>query len=128
MDKVDKKLQEEFQGYMLNLQKNQKIIGKCIKLRQQLESQQTENDLVKKELDILEGDAVIYKLTGPVLVKQDLDEAKANVQKRLDYITGEVKRQENTIEDFETKQEKIRESLLKLQSSLPKPAAKPVSQ
>lgn len=32
----------------------------------------------------------VYKLIGPVLVKQDMDEAKATVSKRLDYITGEM--------------------------------------
>lgn len=32
----------------------------------------------------------IYKLIGPVLVKQSLDEAKQNVTKRIDYITGEL--------------------------------------
>ena len=32
----------------------------------------------------------VYKLIGPVLVKQDLDEAKATVAKRLEYINGEM--------------------------------------
>jgi prefoldin beta subunit len=32
----------------------------------------------------------VYKLIGPVLVKQDLTEAKQNVQKRIDYINGEM--------------------------------------
>ena len=41
-------------------------------------------------MDILEGDAVVYKLVGPVLVKQDLEEAKQTVEKRLQYITKEV--------------------------------------
>ena len=43
-----------------------------------------------QELDLLEEDAVVYKLVGPVLVKQDLTDAKATVQKRLDYITKEM--------------------------------------
>ena len=32
----------------------------------------------------------MYKLVGPVLVKQDLDEAKQTVDKRLDYMSKEV--------------------------------------
>ena len=32
----------------------------------------------------------MYKLVGPVLVKQDLEEAKQTVNKRLDYISKEV--------------------------------------
>ena len=32
----------------------------------------------------------VFKMIGPVLVKQDRDEAKGNVQKRIDYISGEM--------------------------------------
>jgi prefoldin beta subunit len=42
-----------------------------------------------QELDILDEDTNIYKLIGPVLVKQDWVEAKANVDKRIEYIVGE---------------------------------------
>jgi len=38
----------------------------------------------------LDADSNVYKLIGPVLVKQDQDEAKQNVQKRIDYITTEL--------------------------------------
>lgn len=38
----------------------------------------------------MKGDNAVYKLIGPVLVKQDLDEAKQNVTKRMDYINGEL--------------------------------------
>lgn len=122
MEKVDKSVQLEFQRNVEELQKNQKLIQKCVAARQQLDGQLTENTLVKKELDILESDAEIFKLTGPVLVKQDLGEAKANVKKRIDYISAEVKRQEDTIEDLEKNQEKAREALIKIQGTLPKPA------
>ncbi len=42
-----------------------------------------------QELERLEADAAVYKLMGPVLVKQDLVEARANVGKRLEYINAE---------------------------------------
>ena len=42
-----------------------------------------------QELDRLEEGAVLYKLVGPVLVKQELSEAKLTVEKRLTYITKE---------------------------------------
>ena len=32
----------------------------------------------------------VFKLIGPVLVKQEPDEAKANVQKRIDYLQAEL--------------------------------------
>ena len=43
-----------------------------------------------KELDRLEDGAEVYKLIGPVLVRQELTEAKQNVQKRIDYIRKEM--------------------------------------
>ena len=43
-----------------------------------------------QELDRLEGEAPVFKMMGPVLVKQDLEEAKQTVQKRMDYINGEM--------------------------------------
>ena len=43
-----------------------------------------------QELDVLEDDAVVYKLVGPVLVKQELAEAKQTLEKRLEYINKEL--------------------------------------
>ncbi|KAB5561167.1 hypothetical protein DKX38_006124 [Salix brachista] len=56
------------------------------------------------ELDLLNDDANVYKLIGPVLVKQDLAEANANVRKRIDYISAELKRLDGTLQDLEEKQ------------------------
>lgn len=47
-------------------------------------------DLVPQELELLNDGANVYKLIGPVLVKQDLAEAKANVKKRIEYISAEL--------------------------------------
>ena len=43
-----------------------------------------------QELDLLEDGAKVYKLIGPVLMSQDLEDAKQNVTKRLDFIKGEM--------------------------------------
>ncbi|KAL4388335.1 hypothetical protein GQ457_09G021820 [Hibiscus cannabinus] len=40
--------------------------------------------------DLLKEDANVYKLIGPVLVKQDLAEANVNVRKRIEYISAEL--------------------------------------
>lgn len=48
--------------------------------------------MVKGEFDLLGDDARVYKLIGPALVRQDCAEAKANVNKRLDFINGELER------------------------------------
>lgn len=39
---------------------------------------------------MLNEGANVYKLIGPVLVKQDLAEANANVRKRIEYISAEL--------------------------------------
>lgn len=109
------KVQEQLQLALESYQKLQKDIQKLVTGRQQLDAQYNENKIVKDELDVLEAGANVYKLTGPVLVKQDLAEAKLNVQKRLDYIQGELKRHEKSIKDLQSKQEFQRETLAKLQ-------------
>ena len=38
----------------------------------------------------MKDDATIYKMIGPVLVKQDTPEAKTNVNKRIEFITAEM--------------------------------------
>ncbi len=59
-----------------------------------------------QELKLLEEDANVYKLVGPVLVKQDLVEAKANVNKRLEFIRGEIERVEQQLAKLQDKQSK----------------------
>ena len=87
--------------------------------RQKLESQQQENKGVQKvcdhdilgkphselihllttcqEFNSLADDANIYKLVGPVLLKQDTTEAKSTVDGRLEYIGGEMYERARTI-------------------------------
>jgi hypothetical protein len=43
-----------------------------------------------QELDLLQANAEVFKLIGPVLVKQELQDAKQNVAKRMDYIRSEL--------------------------------------
>ncbi|KAF8036657.1 hypothetical protein BT93_C2398 [Corymbia citriodora subsp. variegata] len=77
-----------------------------------------ENELVLKELDLLNEDVNVSKLIGPVLVKQDLAEANANVHKRIDYISAELKRLDATLQDLEEKQNAKRDMILKLQQRI----------
>ncbi|THW51904.1 hypothetical protein D6D17_02815 [Aureobasidium pullulans] len=58
--------------------------------RQKLESQQQENKGVKSEFANLDDDANIYKLVGPILLKQDATEAKSTVDGRLEFIDKEM--------------------------------------
>ena len=49
-----------------------------------------------QELDVCDqdisegGDATVYKQVGPVLIKNDLDEAKETIEKRLEFISAEM--------------------------------------
>ena len=49
-----------------------------------------ETAMCKEEIDRLDEDATIYKLTGPILVKQDLEMSKSNVQTRHDFIKKQL--------------------------------------
>jgi chaperonin cofactor prefoldin len=55
-----------------------------------LTSQSTENELVLLELKLVQNDesssSTVYKMVGPTLLKQDLEEAKETVQKRIEFI------------------------------------------
>lgn len=50
----------------------------------------TDCESFNQEFAALSPSNQIYKLVGPVLLKQDQVEAKANVDKRLEYIAGEM--------------------------------------
>ncbi|KAJ8387446.1 hypothetical protein AAFF_G00156840 [Aldrovandia affinis] len=108
---IQKKLQSELEKYQLL----QKDVSKSMSARHKLETQLTENNIVKEELDLLDSENTVYKLIGPVLVKQDLEEAKATVAKRLEYINGEIQRYETLLKEMERKLEQHREVLSSLQ-------------
>lgn len=58
--------------------------------RQKLESQQQENQGVQSEFASLDEESNIYKLVGPVLLKQDKTEANMAVNGRLEFIEKEM--------------------------------------
>ncbi|XP_022795311.1 prefoldin subunit 6-like [Stylophora pistillata] len=109
------RIQQQMQTELEKFKAVQKDLQKLINTRQQLDAQLNENKVVQEELDIIEPDGNVYKLTGPVLVKQDLEEAKQNVGKRIEYITAELKRNEAGIKDVEKKRGTSQETLSKLQ-------------
>lgn len=59
-----------------------------------------------QELELLDEDSNIFKLVGPILVKQDPLEATTNVKKRLEFIKGEVDRLDAQLKRLEDKQSK----------------------
>ncbi|KAJ7968931.1 Prefoldin subunit 6 [Quillaja saponaria] len=113
-----RELQRELETKANDLSKVQKDIAKNHQVRKKYTIQLGENELVLKELDLLKEDANVYKLIGPVLVKQDLAEANANVRKRIEYISAELKRLDATLQDMEEKQNSKKETILKLQQRM----------
>jgi prefoldin beta subunit len=45
----------------------------------------------------------VFKMIGPALIKQDLVEAKSNVNKRIEYIKGEINRMDTNIKAGQSK-------------------------
>ncbi|KAI4371805.1 hypothetical protein MLD38_010111 [Melastoma candidum] len=113
-----RELQRDLENKANDLSKIQKDISKNHQVRKKYTIQLGENELVLKELDLLSEDANVFKLIGPVLVKQDLAEANANVRKRIEYISAELKRLDSTLQDLEEKQNSKKDSVLKLQQKI----------
>lgn len=87
-----------------------------IQARQRLESQQQENRAVQKEFSGLKDDANIYKLVGPILLKQEKTEAVLAVDGRLEFIENEIQRIEKQIKDTQEKNDRIRMEIMQIQS------------
>merc|ERR1719331_1320764 len=98
----------------------QEALQKSFDSRMSLVAQQQETQLVKEEFENLEDGAVVYKLVGPVMVKQNVDDAKGNVEKRLEYIVGELDRSNKLIESQEKELQEKQQHLIKMQQAIQK--------
>ncbi len=89
-----------------------------VELMKRLTAQKSENENVKKEFDRLAEDAVIWKQVGPLMVKQDRQDAKTNVDKRIEFIISDIKTTEEAIKVLENEIEVNRAVLIKLQEQV----------
>ncbi|GAQ04507.1 prefoldin subunit 6 [Aspergillus lentulus] len=115
--------QKQFQALSDEYQKLQTDLEGFIDARQKLESQQQENKGVQGEFDKLDEDSKIYKIVGPVLLKQDKNEAVMAVNGRLEFIEKEIKRIEGQIKEAQEKAEKKRAEIVQFQTQLQQQAA-----
>lgn len=117
-------LQARLQALSEDYQKLQQELQGSIEARQKLEGQKQENLGVQKEFDRLGEGETIYKITGPVLLKQDKFEAEGTVKGRLDFISSEISRLENQIKETQEKLEKKKGDIIQLQASAQAAAGK----
>lgn len=110
-EELQKKLSQEFD----KMKTIQKELQKAITAKQTLDGQLSENEIVQKELEFLTPENKVYKMTGPVLVVQSIEEAKQNVEKRILFIKQELKRNDEMVKDLGSKQDKQQETLQRLQ-------------
>mmetsp|Transcript_9034 Transcript_9034/g.19501 ORF Transcript_9034/g.19501 Transcript_9034/m.19501 type:complete len:131 (+) Transcript_9034:158-550(+) len=80
--------------------------------------QMTENEMVKQELALLDPSANVYKMVGPVLIKNSLEDAYETVTKRLEFINGEKNRLEAKNKELETRGKSIGTKIRNMQSNL----------
>ncbi|KAI9779618.1 MAG: hypothetical protein M1839_007283 [Geoglossum umbratile] len=111
-------LQKQLQALSEEFQKIQGELQTAVDARQKLESQQQENKGVQKEFAKLVGGAKIYKLVGPVLLKQDKNEAVMAVDARLEFIEKDIKRIEQQISDIQEKSERKKTEIFQLQTQM----------
>lgn len=67
---------------------------------------------------MLDDEARVFKLVGPVLIKQDHAEAASNVSKRLEFIKKELERLDGHIKSLDTKAMDKQKEMIKLQKRI----------
>ena len=81
-------LQQKIDQNATEIRKIEQEYQKVLQSKKSMTEKKNENEMVMQEFNLVENDenATVYKLVGPVLAKQDLEEAKTNVKTRLEYI------------------------------------------
>ncbi|KAG2451464.1 hypothetical protein HYH02_004062 [Chlamydomonas schloesseri] len=120
-DSTRKALQKEVESY----RSLQGELQKLAKGKQELTARFTETETVLEELKLLDDEANVFKAVGPVLVKQDLVEARSNVGNRLEFIKKDIDRLDNQIKGVESKMLDREKEMMKLQRKLQGGAAGP---
>ncbi|AEO59778.1 hypothetical protein MYCTH_2308301 [Thermothelomyces thermophilus ATCC 42464] len=110
-------VQAKLQALSEEFTKLQQELQEAVQSRQKLEAQKQENLGVQKEFSKLKDDETIYKLIGPVLLKQDRVEAESTVKGRLEFIEKEISRLESHIKETQGKMDKKKSEIIQIQAS-----------
>lgn len=111
-------IKQQFEQLLMDFTKAQSLINDLIDTRSKLETQFQENKMVHDEFEHMDENTKIYKMMGPALMPQDYSEAKSNVEKRMEYIQGEIKRAEEKLEQAQKDMETKRNKLLEIREKL----------
>jgi prefoldin beta subunit len=118
LDPEMKRMYELMQKHLAQMRDVQTKKSKNIDSLHQLGGQRNENELVKDELVRIEPGASVYKLIGPALVSQDVEDAKHVITRRLEHISSEQVRLEKAIAEGEKLEEVERNALIALQAKM----------
>ncbi|KAK4641666.1 Prefoldin subunit 6 [Podospora bellae-mahoneyi] len=110
-------IQRRLQALSEDYTKLQKDLQDTVTSRQKLEAQMQENLGVQQEFEKLKDGETIYKLIGPVLLKQDRTDAESTVKGRLEFIEKEITRLEGHIKETQAKMEKKKTEIIQVQTS-----------
>ena len=112
---------ELYKQYEFLMKENECIEKEQSKIRVAIsnyENKKTENNIVKKELGLLDDEDVVYKLIGPILVQQETSEAKIQVDSRIEMINKEIGKLEKNYQANTKKIEANRQKLSEIQGKL----------
>lgn len=88
--------------------------------------QSTENEIVLQELALLEADSAVYKMIGPALIKQNLEDATQTVKKRLEYIVSEQRKLSTRINEKEKLANELAQKIQQMQAMLQQTTAQAI--
>ena len=112
---------ELYKQYEFILKENECIEKEQSKIRiaiNNYENKKAENNIVKKELALLEDEDIVYKLIGPILVQQETNDAKMQVDSRIEMINKEIHKLEKSYQTNVKKLEANRQKVADIQGKL----------
>jgi len=115
---LEMSLEKQIETYVDNYKNAKNELSKAARAKSQYLTQLSENEMVLKELELLTNESEVYKLIGPILIKQEPSEAKSNVSKRIEFIQNEIKRLDDLGADLEKKYEESRKKVIEIQAKL----------
>jgi len=90
--------------------------------------QLAENEMVQQEMSLLDENANIFKMVGPILIKNSHQDATETVSKRIEFITSEKERLETKLTELDKKSIEIAQRVQQMQGALQQATAAAVQQ